>query len=84
MNLFGIGLTELVFVVVISFIVLGPTKSIDVLKNLVKTLRHLRNAWEDVKSTVDEAVDEAKLDFKYMDKLLDTDATNAREKQSDD
>ena len=83
MNLFGIGLTELLGVVVISFIVLGPSKSMDMIKNITKTLRQLRKAWEDVKSTVDDVVDETKFNFDYVDKMLNVESEKKEDKNPD-
>ena len=83
MNLFGIGLTELLAVVVISFIVLGPSKSMDMIKNITKTLRQLRKAWEDVKSTVDDVVDETKFNFDYVDKMLNVESEKKEDKNPD-
>ena len=83
MNLFGIGLTELLVVVVISLIVLGPSKSMDMIKNITKTLRQLRKAWEDVKSTVDDVVDETKFNFDYVDKMLNVESEKKEDKNPD-
>ena len=83
MNLFGIGLTELLVVVVISFIVLGPSKSMDMIKNITKTLRQLRKAWEDVKSTVDDVVDETKFNFDYVEKMLNVESEKKEDKSPD-
>ena len=83
MNLVGIGLTELLVVVVISFIVLGPSKSMDMIKNITKTLRQLRKAWEDVKSTVDDVVDETKFNFDYVDKMLNVESEKKEDKNPD-
>ena len=83
MNLFGIGLTERLVVVVISFIVLGPSKSMDMIKNITKTLRQLRKAWEDVKSTVDDVVDETKFNFDYVDKMLNVESEKKEDKNPD-
>ena len=83
MNLFGIGLTELLVEVVISFIVLGPSKSMDMIKNITKTLRQLRKAWEDVKSTVDDVVDETKFNFDYVDKMLNVESEKKEDKNPD-
>ena len=83
MNLFGIGLTEFLVVVVISFIVVGPSKSMDMIKNITKTLRQLRKAWEDVKSTVDDVVDETKFNFDYVDKMLNAESEKKEDKNPD-
>ena len=83
MNLFGIGLTELLVGVVISFIVLGPSKSMDMIKNITKTLRQLRKAWEDVKSTVDDVVDETKFNFDYVDKMSNVESEKKEDKNPD-
>lgn len=84
MNLFGIGLTELLVVVVISFVVLGPSKSMDMIKDLAKILRQLRKAWEDVKATVDDAVDDTKFNFDYVERMLDAESEKHDDKGSND
>ena len=44
MDIFGIGPLELVFVLVVALLVLGPGKMVDVAKNLGKVVRELQRA----------------------------------------
>ncbi|MBI4198404.1 MAG: twin-arginine translocase TatA/TatE family subunit [Chloroflexi bacterium] len=44
MNLFGIGFFEIVVILLIAFLVLGPASMIDTAKGLGKTLRQLQRA----------------------------------------
>ena len=44
MNLFGIGITELIFVLVIALLVLGPMRMIELAKSLGGYLAELRKA----------------------------------------
>ena len=53
------------------------------IKNITKTLRQLRKAWEDVKSTVDDVVDETKFNFDYVDKMLNVESEKKEDKNPD-
>ncbi len=44
MNLFGVGPLEILIILMVAFIVLGPNRLIDVARNFGKTMRELRNA----------------------------------------
>ena len=44
MNLFGIGITELIFVLVIALLILGPMRMIELAKSLGGYLAELRKA----------------------------------------
>lgn len=48
MNIFGIGITELIFVLVIALIVLGPMRMIELAKTLGASLGELRKALSDL------------------------------------
>lgn len=48
MNIFGIGLFELVFILIIAFLVLGPAKMVDTARTLGKALRELQRATSEV------------------------------------
>lgn len=48
MNLFGIGFFEIVLILLIAFLVLGPAKMIDTARGLGRTLRQLQNAASEV------------------------------------
>jgi len=48
MNIFGVGITELIFVLLIALIVLGPMRMIEIAKSLGGYLAELRKALSDI------------------------------------
>ena len=44
MNFFGIGSLEIIIILVVAFLVLGPTRLVGVARGLGKIVRELRNA----------------------------------------
>ena len=53
MNIMGMGIVELAVIFLVSFLVLGPSKSIDMAKTLGKVIRDLKSAMADMTSTID-------------------------------
>lgn len=55
--MFGIGLPELLLIVGLALILIGPKKLPELAKTLGKTLGELRKAADDLKETISEEID---------------------------
>jgi Sec-independent protein translocase protein TatA len=53
MNVMGMGIMELAVIFLVSFLVLGPSKSIDMARTVGKVIRDLRTAMADMTSAID-------------------------------
>ena len=53
MNFMGMGIMELAVIFLVSFLVLGPSKSIGMARTAGKVIRDLRSAMSDLTSAVD-------------------------------
>ena len=53
MNFMGMGIMELAVIFLVSFLVLGPSKSIDMARTAGKVIGDLRSAMSDLASAVD-------------------------------
>ncbi|WP_027180509.1 Sec-independent protein translocase protein TatB [Maridesulfovibrio bastinii] len=54
--MFGIGSTELIIILVVALIVIGPQKLPDLMRTLGKGLSEFRNMSNDVKRTLDQEI----------------------------
>ena len=63
--MFQIGFLELILILIIGLIVIGPEKLPDTYKFILKNLKLLRNAFDDAKSVIERNIgaDEIKQDI---------------------
>ena len=57
--MFGIGSTELLVILVVALIVIGPSKLPDIMRTLGKGMAEFKRMSSDVKSTLEAEVDRA-------------------------
>ena len=57
--MFGLGFTEILLLILIAFLIFGPQQFPVVLKNFIKILNELKNAWTEVKSDIYDVQTEA-------------------------
>lgn len=72
--MFGIGLPELLVILVLALIVIGPNKLPDLAKALGKGMREFKKASEEIKESfnLEEEFDEIKTDLKEGAEALDS------------
>ena len=65
--MFGIGSTELLVILVVALIVIGPSKLPDLMKTLGKGMAEFRRMSSDVKSTLEAEVERADREHKQAE-----------------
>ena len=53
MNFMGMGVMEIAVILLVAFLVLGPSKSIDMARTAGKMVRDLRRSFADIAAAVD-------------------------------
>ena len=73
--MFQIGFLELILILIIGLIVIGPEKLPDTYKFILKNLKLLRNAFDDAKSEIERNIgaDEIKQDIHNEIRLKELD-----------
>ncbi|RMF94084.1 MAG: twin-arginine translocase subunit TatB [Candidatus Schekmanbacteria bacterium] len=83
----GIGFSEILVILVIALIVIGPKRLPEVAKTLGKGLAEFKRAMEDIKNTVDEEIKEEtgfiKDEIEDMKELTDISETNIDSKNKE-
>jgi sec-independent protein translocase protein TatB len=85
-TMFGIGFPELIVIMIVALLVVGPSKLPDLARTLGKTLQEFRRMADDVKGTLEEEikdVDNAKEqeDRAEIKKTKETDTENSSQKK---
>ncbi len=62
--MFGIGSTELLIIVVVALIVIGPKKLPEMMRTLGKGLAEFKSMGSDVKRTLDREIEQAEQDIR--------------------
>ena len=75
--MFGIGSTELLVILVVALIVIGPSKLPDLMKTLGKGMAEFRRMSSDVKSTLEAEVDRAEREQKQAEAQKQSQPENA-------
>ena len=76
--MFGIGMQELIIILVVALIFIGPKKLPDLAKSLGKGVAQFKNAMDDVKGTFDESI-KKEVDQVKDSILSDSSDTKAKE-----
>ncbi len=82
--MFGIGSTELVIIIIVALIVVGPSKLPQLMRSVGKGLSELRNVGSDVKSTLEREVERADQDTRRQKAKQDLDRKAEEEAAQDD
>lgn len=75
--MFGIGSTELLVILVVALIVIGPSKLPDIMRTLGKGMAEFRRMSNDVKSTFEAEVDRAEREQRQTEARKELDEKQA-------
>jgi sec-independent protein translocase protein TatB len=80
--MFGIGTTELLIIILVALIVLGPSKLPEIMKAMGKGFAEFKRLSTDVKSTLDAEVSRAEREDRRKEKELSEKKAKAREESA--
>ncbi|EMG37661.1 twin arginine-targeting protein translocase TatB [Desulfocurvibacter africanus PCS] len=80
--MFGIGTTELLIIILVALVVLGPSKLPEIMKTVGKGFAEFKRLSTDVKSTLDAEVSRAERDERRKEKELAEKKAKAREESA--
>lgn len=68
--MFGIGSTELIIIIIVALIVIGPQKLPEMMRAVGKGLAEFKRVGQDVKDTLDREVKQAEQDIKTQQEAV--------------
>ena len=88
MTMFGIGFPELIIIMVVALLVVGPSKLPELAKSLGKTFQEFRRMADDVKESFEEEIADNKSSSgeqaeNQKEARKESDETNFNQKQTD-
>ena len=81
--MFGLGATEVIVILVLALIFIGPKKLPELAKGLGKGLREFQKAKDDIMTQVNEEVEDAKLDELIAEKKAEEATLTGVSKEDD-
>lgn len=79
MNIFGIGLPEMIIILVIALLIFGPKKLPEIGRSLGKTIRSFQEASKEFESEFKREIDTSKDDSVKMKAQLESAETEKKE-----
>lgn len=68
--MFGIGSTELIIIIIVALIVIGPQKLPEMMRSVGKGLAEFKRVGQDVKDTLDKEIKQAETDIKKQEESV--------------